>query len=138
MRIPGLNNRLIISGTLLLFLLVQLFSVHLHIGHVEEHQHDVHVHAGLFAEHHEFEFAEVVNDHGHDHHSHGYGDEKPADFTGWLGKKLSVFDLALVISFILLLALFRQTGTRKQVDSYLNWRHDCFFSPPLRAPPHSL
>ena len=93
-------------------------------GHMEA-THGTHVHSFLFSDH-DLDPETISSDHG---------EEENRDLLAWLSKKLSSFDLPVVISFILILPIFILLQ-HPSVTFYLpRWQYLQFFIPPLRAPP---
>lgn len=108
---------------MLMVVLMQLFSLHLHFAHAGQ-SHDVHVHSSLTTDHDPIQ--EELSDHG---------EEGDFDFMGSFGKKLSSFYLLVIFSFILSLPVLMQLRLTVVDVHRLYWQYQLFFYPPLRAPP---
>ncbi len=108
---------------MLLVVIVQLFSIHLHFKH-EGESHYVYAHSSISIGHNLIEEGE--SDHG---------EEGDLCFMSGFGKKLVSYDLLLIVSFILILPILVQLRL-VVVDVYrLYWHYLLFFCPPSRAPP---
>lgn len=123
MRKTNINKGKILLGTMLMVVIVQLFSIHLHFEHAG-HSHDVHVHSSLTTDHDPIQ--EDLSDHG---------EEGDFNFMGSFGKKLSSFYLLVIFSFILSLPILIQRCLTVVDVHHIHWRYRYFFYPPLRAPP---
>ena len=108
---------------MLVVVLVQLFSIHLHFKH-EGQSHDVYVHSSLSTDH------NLVEEGESDH-----GEEGDLDFMGSFGKQFSPFNLLLIFSYVLMLPILTQLRLVVVDVHRLYWHYQLFFYPPLRAPP---
>lgn len=118
-----INKGKILLGTMLMLVIVQLFSIHLHFEHVEQ-AHDIHVHSFLSVDHHLVEEGESE-----------HGEEGDFDLMGGFGKKFSSFNLLVIFSFILILPIMIQKHLVMVDVHRLHWQYRHFFFPHLRAPP---
>lgn len=123
MHITRINKGRILLGTMLMVVIVQLFSIHLHFEHVEQ-AHDIHIHSLLSADHDLSVEAEL------DH-----GEESDSSFISGFGKTFSSFNLLIIFSFVLILPLLMQLRLAVADPHRLYWQYRHFFFPRLRAPP---
>ena len=108
---------------MLMVVLVQLFSLHLHFGH-EGQLHSVYVQSSLSADHNLVDEATA-----------NHGEEGGFDLMSWFGKQFSPFNLLLIFSFSLMLPILMQLRLVVVDVHRLYWHYQLFFYPPLRAPP---
>lgn len=123
MKRTNINKGKVLLGVMLLAVIVQVFSLHLHFWRVGQSQ-IVFVQSSLSAEHNLIEEA-----------SSAHGEVGDFDLIGWLGQKLAACDLPLMLCFVLILPVLMQLRPARVDVHRLSWSFRLFFSPPLRAPP---